>query len=312
MSNLDFFVIGAQKAGTTWLYNRFLEVEGFCLPRVKEVHYFDQVSHHSPYADTSYFNNSLKVQVFKRPLRVLSKLKPIAFNLLQGNFWEAQYHWLWNFRQPSDDWYASYMKHHKLKGLTGDLTPRHAILAEEDVLRMHKVAPKAKLIYCLRDPIEQTWSHWRMSVKVNKLDISTAQNVEQLEAFIKPKPVLQHVKYLENSRKFEKVFQTKVEHFFYDDLKTDPKSYFKKILSFIEPHKSWDLSRVNFNAQNLKGQELEMTPEILDLLKDKLHDLMLEMSQEGSGYFTQWYQKYWSDTKEKSLSTGSSRKEAFK
>lgn len=44
---IDFIGIGAQKAGTTWLHARLMELSEFSLPCVKELHYFDKSEKYS-------------------------------------------------------------------------------------------------------------------------------------------------------------------------------------------------------------------------------------------------------------------------
>ena len=48
----DFIVVGAQRAGTTWLHNCLSEHPQVSLPEEKELHFFDNESHdwiHPPY-----------------------------------------------------------------------------------------------------------------------------------------------------------------------------------------------------------------------------------------------------------------------
>jgi hypothetical protein len=40
----DFLCVGAQKAGTSWLYRQLEPHPDFWMPPVKELHYFDQLS----------------------------------------------------------------------------------------------------------------------------------------------------------------------------------------------------------------------------------------------------------------------------
>src|SRR2546429_859610 len=40
----DFLCVGAQKAGTSWLYRQLVEHPDFWMPPVKELHYFDELS----------------------------------------------------------------------------------------------------------------------------------------------------------------------------------------------------------------------------------------------------------------------------
>ena len=42
MGRVNFIGIGAQKAGTTWLYKQLSELEAISLPPIKEIHYFDR------------------------------------------------------------------------------------------------------------------------------------------------------------------------------------------------------------------------------------------------------------------------------
>jgi len=40
----DFLCVGAQKGGTSWLYQQLESHPGFWMPPVKELHYFDKLS----------------------------------------------------------------------------------------------------------------------------------------------------------------------------------------------------------------------------------------------------------------------------
>src|SRR4029453_18936667 len=41
----DFLCVGAQKAGTSWLYHQLVSHPDFWMPPVKELHYFDEMTH---------------------------------------------------------------------------------------------------------------------------------------------------------------------------------------------------------------------------------------------------------------------------
>jgi len=43
----SFFVVGAQKAGTTTLHNWLNQQPGFCLPKTKETHFFSDPSRYA-------------------------------------------------------------------------------------------------------------------------------------------------------------------------------------------------------------------------------------------------------------------------
>jgi hypothetical protein len=47
--------------------------------------------------------------------------------------------------------------------VTGEITPAYSALGEEKVARAHRLAPDAKIIFMMRNPIERVWSQTVMS-----------------------------------------------------------------------------------------------------------------------------------------------------
>lgn len=81
---IDFVGIGAQKAGTTWLYKRLSMHPNIYFPRGKEIHYFDRLPENStnikPYADIFgnshfYSQNKFKVGEITPEYAILSEKK---------------------------------------------------------------------------------------------------------------------------------------------------------------------------------------------------------------------------------------------
>jgi hypothetical protein len=56
----DFLVIGAQRAGTTWLHQVLRRHPSLWLPPVKELHYFDKLSHQHTWDDDKRWRRALR------------------------------------------------------------------------------------------------------------------------------------------------------------------------------------------------------------------------------------------------------------
>jgi hypothetical protein len=145
----DFLCIGAQKAGTSWLYRNLKQHPGICLPPIKEIHYFD----HRHFTRTDVFFSLLTGEhghlrrAAGQLMRVHQDLsrtdRVILIRYLSG--------------ARGDRWYQSLFE--AGFGLTGDFTPAYARLSIEDIGYIHDRMPAAKIIYLLRDPIDRAWSH---------------------------------------------------------------------------------------------------------------------------------------------------------
>ena len=102
----DFLGIGAQKAGTTWLGRNLQAHPEVWMPRVKEVHYFDEKIHESRNTTlrlvrrifgASGANRRWRRQVRRRARKHLRRFSRKDFS------WDLNYY----VGVPSDGWYAS-------------------------------------------------------------------------------------------------------------------------------------------------------------------------------------------------------------
>jgi hypothetical protein len=137
MRGPDFLVIGAQRAGTTWIHFMLLRHRSLWMPPVKELHYFDRPEVRRTVTD-------------RRELRraVLSPMFP-------PRPWHVPY----LFHLRSDDWYRRLFHRAQARGLiTGEVTPAYATLDEDGLRRIRALNNEIKLVFVMRDPVERTWS----------------------------------------------------------------------------------------------------------------------------------------------------------
>lgn len=156
-----FVCIGAQKAGTTWLarvLSRHPEV--FVTP-VKEIHYFDHVRGVTQHLADRKRRSRLR----KHYQRLLTQWGRLS-ELKAQNGWYARY-----MADPIDDaWYASLFADRLGRRIAGEATPEYAILGTEGLEHIRRLAPDARVIYIMRNPVRQAWSQLLHQCRVRKLD----------------------------------------------------------------------------------------------------------------------------------------------
>ena len=205
----DFLVIGAQRAGTTWLHRVLRQHPSLWLPPVKELHYFDRLETTRTILDP------------KERRRVGLK------QLLSLDPWLVSY-WL---RARSDEWYARLFRDAKAKGLVaGEITPAYATLDETVLRRIKRLNDNIKLIFVMRDPVERAWSAVNNAAKKG-IDAST---VEKSIKRARESGAAARSAYADTIRRLEAVFPASQVHYcFFEDLRDRPEALTSDLFSFL-------------------------------------------------------------------------------
>jgi len=147
-----FLCIGAQKAGTTWIFRNLLQHPEIWLPPVKEIHYLSRL-------DRGIFSGwkSLRKEIWREKLYKSFKDDFVNFSYTKLA-WKAKYY----FGLRTDKWYASIFELGGNK-VSGDITPAYSTMCKRAVEHTYSIMPQAKIIFILRNPIDRAWSHARMS-----------------------------------------------------------------------------------------------------------------------------------------------------
>lgn len=206
----DFLVIGAQRAGTTWLHRVLRQHPALWLPPVKELHYFDRLD--------------IKRTILSPKERRRVGLKRLAsLDPWLINYW---------FRIRDDDWYASLFRGAQAKGLiAGEITPAYATLGEDMLRRIQRMNDKIKLIFVMRDPVDRAWSAVNNAAKKGAADAST---VEKSIERARESGAVARSAYADTIKRLEAVFPASQIHYcFFDDLRDRPKALTADVLSFL-------------------------------------------------------------------------------
>jgi hypothetical protein len=206
----DFLVIGAQRAGTTWLYRVLRQHPALWLPPVKELHYFDRL-------DT------------KRTILEPKDRRRVGLErLLLLDPWLINY-WL---GARGDEWYASLFRHAQARGLiAGEITPAYSTLNEKILRHIQRMNGKIRLIFVMRDPVERAWSAVNNAAQKGVADASTtAKSIERARR----SGTAARSAYAETIRRLEAVFPaSQIEYCFFDDLRDRPEALISDLLSFL-------------------------------------------------------------------------------
>ena len=214
MTSPHFICIGAQRAGTTWLYTVLERHPAFWLPPIKELHYFD---------DPLRLNRSRYYQFMRMRLVVGARFRrPLTT-------WDLRYF----FSRRSDAWYCSLFEPARDRGLiSGEFTPTYATLDEATFARIHRINPAVKILFIMRDPVLRSWSSVLKSRK--KHGANDALTAEAAIAHTNRTGVVEKSSYVHTIEKLERVFPREQIHYgFFDEIALSPETFLARILSFL-------------------------------------------------------------------------------
>jgi hypothetical protein len=206
----DFLVVGAQRAGTTWLHRVLRQHPGLWLPPVKELHYFDKLDTVRTILDAK---ERRRVGVSR-----LASFKPWYFS-----YW---------FVRRSDAWYAGLFQKAQTGNLiAGEITPAYATLNEEVLRRIRHLNVSVKLIFVMRDPVERAWSAVNNAVKKGVADDATIEKtIERARAH----GCAARSAYADTIRRLESVFsKSQIHYCFFEDLRDRPESLTASLFTFL-------------------------------------------------------------------------------
>ncbi len=268
---VDFLGIGAQKAGTTWLWEMLRRHPQIWMPPAKELHYFDRDQR---YPSPSFLASDSRLD------RLLGKGEPdrdfrrIARAQLRS--WWQQRDWpalRWGLRYffggRDDHWYRSLFADAPPGTRRGEITPSYSILDDDDVARAARLFPALKIILLLRNPIERAWSQLRFEFGRGRF--ATLDDLPAVRDFLDAPAQVLRGDYLRTITIWERHFPASQMHIsFYDDITGRPAEMLRDILLHLgaDPDRL-RLSEEDLSRRVLASREAPMPPAIRDFLKAK-------------------------------------------
>lgn len=270
-----FICIGAQKAGTSWLYARLSEHPEFNMIPVKEIHYFDRSPcYPSPntLAETRLLNRSSPGYLKSSICRILRSIRSKDLRLVR---WWINYY----FQNYSDAWYLKLFDFE----FSGDITPSYSILSRKDVERMHSVTPGSKLIFLMRNPVERAWSHYRFSFG-NSMDLD---NLNAFKSFVDSPLQELRSDYLRTIDLYLSYFDSsQLLLGFYDAIIDQPEALLSAILKHIGATDT--IAHGSLRQINNKSKEADIPGEYRNYLENKYRDDIEKLARRYGGYASRW------------------------
>jgi hypothetical protein len=223
LSGPNFLCVGAQKAGTGWLYEQLRSHPDFWMPPVKELHYFDRFWRSPRVSAAEKQRTARRNARDKRDEIFLSEMETL-------------------FARSEID-FAGYAKLFDPKNnlLSGDITPGYSTLPEEIIDRIVRCFSSLKVIFLARDPVERVWSHLSMWVRHGRIDAFDVNDLDQVTRHLsRPEVILRSFPSRIVARWRRYVSPELFRVYFFEDLRRDPAQLRASIVEFIggDPSKS--------------------------------------------------------------------------
>ncbi len=260
----DYFVcVGAQKAGTTWLARILEEHPDIFFTPVKEIHYFDHIRNITEHLSDK-----------KRRSRYRKYHQKLWTQWSSFSTYKSQWDWYKAYMKSpiDDDWYCSLFAHRGKARFAGEATPEYAIIGEDGFRHIKALAPKARVIFIMRDPVARAWSqilhHFRSKGEdVEKTAESEIIHLLGSERFVE---LNDYLTVLDN---LARVFASDQVHYaFYEDIHADRLTALEKICGFI----GTDFSKnyfPDFTTRYNRSQKADMPDAIRNFLTDRYSDM---------------------------------------
>jgi Sulfotransferase family len=264
----DFLCVGAQKAGTSWLYRQLEPHPDFWMPPLKELHYLDNLNrtkrHRPPRSKDerdAYFLESIKNLSMQRHIDLDSYGRLFC---------------------------------HKGPLLSGDISPAYSTLTDEIIERVVDHFPNLKVVFLARDPVERAWSQLSMGVRLGMISRFDATDPEEVVCNLLIPGVLVRShpsKIVARWKRYVRPENFRV--YFFDDLKENPADLRRSILRFLGGDPDKPSGGLNPHDNNDAGREkLRLTAKVRDRMAQFFEQELKACASELGGRAKSWPARY--------------------
>jgi Sulfotransferase family len=264
----DFLCVGAQKGGTSWLYQQLEAHPDFWMPPFKELHYLDQLNRTKRFyaprcrdqCDTSFLEN----------------IKSMA---------ERSYLDL--------DSYGRLFQHKRTR-VSGDISPAYSTLNDEIIERVANHFPNLKVVFLARDPVDRAWSQLSMGVRLGMMNRFDATDPEEvIRNLLHPGVLVRSYPSKIVARWKRYVRPENFRVYFFDDLKESPAELRRSILRFLggDPEKPSGGLRPHENS-DAGRDKLRLTAKVRDRMAQFFAQELKACAAELGGRAKNWPARY--------------------
>jgi Sulfotransferase family len=264
----DFLCVGAQKAGTSWLYRQLEPHPDFWMPPVKELHYLDNLNRtkrHRPPRSKD-----------ERDACFLENIKDLS---MRSHIDLENYGRLFCYKGPL---------------LSGDISPAYSTLNDEIVERVVNHFPDLKVVFLARDPVARAWSQLSMGVRLGMIDRFDATDPEEvIRNLLNPGVLIRShpSKVVARWKRYVRLENFRV--YFFDDLKENPAELRRSILHFLggDPEKPSGQLKPNENSDPGRDK-LRLTTKVRERIARFFEQELKACAAELGGRARSWPARY--------------------
>ncbi len=250
LNNLDdrtfLLGVGAQKAGTTWLYNYLRSHPEIFMSPIKEMHFFGNRNS----------GKSWPIPAFRRKLHKRMEQNPFKkYTALRERI---------NMKDDMSKYIDFFKTRIRNEPVFGEISPIYSELDIDELNFIKSSFPSTKLIFLLRNPADRLWSQLRISGDYNAADDPSKLR----DVILQKPPYLSRSNYSATVKNLQQVFSPANIHYeFYETLFCP--DAIKRICSFLNV----DYFPAKFDARynvSIKAQlGLEQRQILVNLLRDQ-------------------------------------------
>jgi hypothetical protein len=239
-SRPDFLCVGAQKAGTSWLYRQLEPHPDFWMPPVKELHYLNQLT---------------------KARRIHG---PRCADERDASFMDSMQSLRGRFYLDLDNYGRLFQ--HKGERLSGDISPAYSTLNDEIIERVVDHFPDLKVVFLARDPVERAWSQLSMGVRLGTINKFDAADPDEVVCNLLNPGVLirsHPTKIVARWKRYVRPENFRI--YFFDDLEENPAELRRSILRFLGGDPDKPSGGVKPNENSDAGRDkLRLTARVRD------------------------------------------------
>ena len=167
----------------------------------------------------------------------------------------------------SDEWYISLFNVPESDyKVTGEISPGYAMLSKEDIQHVYSLAPRAKIIFIIRNPIERAWSHIRYAWGRGRFE--DIEDIHAIKSFIDSQKQESYSRYSQTLDRWGSVYDSSQIHVaFFDDIREAPKYLLEGVASFLNIRARPMM--VSMRSKVNTSDKIKMPPAIRDYLQKK-------------------------------------------
>ena len=300
-SGPDFICIGMQKTATNWLYDQLRSNKSFCMPPIKEIHFFDRGFNYRALdrrmkklllerSAISYFMRpgllTNRGKYSKEDVRFFASAFGGRAPELQRN---ASFKHCQNrgqggvkgFKLSEDNvgWYKSLFEGFPKNKICGDITPGYSTLSSDEIAELKHYFPDVSIVLGIRDPVKRFWSQANQNIRRRSCDERWLPTVETIRDFLQKEHVQKRSYPSEIYRKWVRSFGSDaIMVYYFEKIKQNPEIVRQEIAVFLGDKDAKFSLDPSFDKKS-ENQRVEMKDNMKDFLESYFYKEKIKCKQ---------------------------------